>query len=142
ARAPPPGARPRRPPGRGARARRVSPEDRLSQLSDRALALGIVGERLADRDLARAARRHTALHELGGIDEEPRADPLLEPARLQMPHLLAELRQLERDLHRRAALVRDHLRLAVARRIVELDGDEALPGRVLQVLQHALVARV
>ena len=41
-----------------------------------------------------------------------------------------------------AALVRDDLRLLVARRVVELDGHEALAGRVLQVLQHALVAGV
>ena len=40
------------------------------------------------------------------------------------------------------ALVGDDLRFLVARRIVELEAHEALARRVLQVLQHALVAGV
>ena len=41
-----------------------------------------------------------------------------------------------------ARLVRDDLLLDVGRREVELDGDHALAGRVLEVLEHALVAGV
>src|SRR3989442_9737445 len=110
------------------RSARPSAEDCLRELADRALALRVVGEGLPDGNLAGAPRRDAALHQLPGVDEEARADALLQPARLQVAHLLAELGQLEGDLDRGAALVRDHLRLLVARRVVELDGDEALAG--------------
>src|SRR2546430_13744186 len=35
-------------------------------------------------------RRHALAHEQTRVDEEPRADALLEPARLQVAHLLAD----------------------------------------------------
>ena len=94
-------------------------------------------------DTAQARRGgDAAADELAGVDEQARADAFLEAAGLQVAHLLAELGEVHRHLERRAALVRDDLRLLVARRVVEVDGDEALAGRVLQVLEHALVAGV
>ena len=54
----------------------------------------------------------------------------------------AELHELRRSVRVDAGLVGDDLLLDVGRREVELDGDHALAGRVLQVLEHALVAGV
>jgi hypothetical protein len=61
---------------------------------------------------------------------------------LQVAHLLGQLRQIECHLWCAAGLGRDDLSLLPARGIAELDGDEALAGGVLQVLQCRLVARV
>src|SRR5262249_15350155 len=117
-------------------------EDRARQLGDGALALVVVGQRLADRHLARARGRDAAAHELASVDQEPRAHALLQATRAQVADLLAEAGEREADLHRHPALVRDHLGFQLARRVVELDGDEALAGGGLPVLEGALVARV
>ena len=60
----------------------------------------------------------------------------------QVAHLLAQLRQVVRHALVDAGLVRDDLGFLLARRVVELDRDEALAGAVLEVLERALVARV
>ena len=77
-----------------------------------------------------------------GVDEEAGAHTLAESRAAQSADLLAEGRERERGVGVDAALVADDLGLAVARRVVELERDEALAGRVLQVLQDALVAGV
>src|SRR5207302_8489491 len=93
------------------RTRVSSPEDRLRQLADGALALGVVGERAADGHLAGAPRRHAVAHEQTRVEEEPRADALLEPARLQVAHLLAQLGRLGRRLRRDSAPLREQCTL-------------------------------
>src|SRR5205085_1816695 len=108
------------------------------ELCDRALALGVVAQRARHRDVARAPRRDAALDQARGVDQEPRADPFLEPARLELAHALAQLRQAEGDLLRDAALVCDHERLALGRRVIEVDGDEALARGLFEILRHAL----
>src|SRR5215813_4692271 len=60
------------------RTRVNSPEDRLRQLADGALALGVVGQRAADGYLASTSRRHALAHEQTRVDEEPCAHALLE----------------------------------------------------------------
>ena len=80
--------------------------------------------------------------QLAGVDEQARADALAEAVLAQVAHLLAELREVLRDLLGDAALVRDDLRLQLLARVGELDRDEALARAVLQVLERALVARV
>src|SRR5213076_752289 len=81
------------------RTRVSSPEDRLRQLADGALALGVVGELAADGHLAGAPRRHALAHEQACVDEEPRAEAILEADRRQYPNFNGEVRQLERGLH-------------------------------------------
>ncbi len=61
---------------------------------------------------------------------------------LEVPDLLAQAGQVYRCLTAAARFVGDDLGFLLARRVVELDGNEALPGGVLQILQRALVARV
>src|SRR5262252_4037089 len=95
-------------------------EYRARQLGDRALALVIVGEGLADCHLAGASGRDPAPHELASVDQQPRAHALLQPTRAQVANLLAEAGEREADLHRHAALVRDHLGFQLAWCIVEL----------------------
>ena len=60
----------------------------------------------------------------------------------QVAHLDAEPRQGFGLVGTAAAFALDDVGLDVRRRVVELDGDEALPGAGLEVLEGALVARV
>ena len=77
-------------------ARTGSWKDGGAELVDGALALGVVGERLRHRSRAGARAATPLAHELGGVDQQARADALLEAARLQMAHLLAERGELQR----------------------------------------------
>src|SRR5690606_19993549 len=96
----------------------------------------------ADRDIAGAARPDAPAHQRGRIDQQPGADTLVETVVAQCPHLRADARQRVRRGVVHAALVGDDPRLDLEWRVVELDAGEALPGRGLQVLERALVARV
>ena len=59
-----------------------------------------------------------------------------------MPHLLAQHRKLLRDILIDSRLMRDNFDFLVSRRIGELDGHEALAGRMLQIFLDALVAGI
>ena len=109
---------------------------------DAALHVPVVGQRPDHRHLAGPPRRDAAGDELAGVDEQPRADALGQAVLLQVAHLLAQLGQRLGHLPRHPRLVLHDPGLHLPRRVVELDGHEALAGAVLQVLEGALVARV
>ena len=109
---------------------------------DGALDLELVGEPPDDRGLAGAAGRDAAADQPSGVDEQAGRDALGETVFLEVADLLAELGELQRVLGAAVRLPADDLRLLVARRVVELDGDEALPRGVLEVLERGLVAGV
>jgi hypothetical protein len=77
-----------------------------------------------------------------GVDQQARRGSFLEPVLAQRAHLLAQRGEIGRGLEVDAAFVRDDARLELGRRIVELERDEALPRRGLEVLENTLVARV
>jgi hypothetical protein len=60
----------------------------------------------------------------------------------QVPDFFTNARQLKRQSGIDTAFVGDDLRLELARGVIELDRDEALPGTVFEVFDHALVAGV
>src|SRR3990172_1047030 len=117
-------------------------EYRAHHLFDAALHLRVVGKGPHHGHLTGLSRRYPLLDKLAGIDEEPRAHPFAEAVLLEVAHLLAQLGELEGHRLRDATLVGDNARLELPRRIAELDGDEALAGAVLQILQGALIARI
>ena len=80
--------------------------------------------------------------ELARRDEHPRRRHLAQPAGLQPPDGLAEPHEFGRAVVVDAGLVGDDLLLHIRCGKAEFDGDHALARRVLEVLQHALVARV
>ena len=103
----------------------------------------VVGERPGDSDLAGAAWRDALRDQLASVDQEAGADAFAEAVFFQVADLLAEPGEVDRHVSREhAGFVRDDFGFLLARRVVELDGDEALAGRMLEVLERALVARV
>src|SRR5688572_10841318 len=119
-----------------------STEDRADDIVDRSLTLDVVAERVADGDRAGPSRRDAEADQLPRVDEEAGAHAFTTAARRQLPHLFAERSEAQRLPGVHAALVRDDPRFEVAGRVAEVDRHEALSGRVLQILQHALVARI
>ena len=93
---------------------------------------------------ARAASRgaESLGDELTRRDQHPRRRHLAQPAGLQPPDGLAEPHELGRAVVVDAGLVGDDLLLHIRCREAEFDSHHALARRVLEVLQHALVARV
>ena len=83
-----------------------------------------------------------AVHEAAGVDEQPGADALLEAVFLEVADFLGETGEGVRARGVDAALPPDDLSLHVLVRVVELHGDEALTGGLLEVLEGALIAGV
>src|SRR5579885_1541827 len=117
-------------------------KDRGDDFFDAALHFGVVGERPDDAHLAGAAGGDALGDQLAGVDQQPGADPFAEAVLTQVADLFAQLRQLQRRRRVDARLLLDDLRLDLARRIGEVDRDEALARAVLQVFQRTLVAGV
>src|SRR3990170_3769230 len=108
--------------------RHVSLEYGANHLVDAALDLRVVGEGPDHGYLTGLPRRDPLLGKLAGVDEEAGAHALAEAVLLQVPHLLAQLRQVQGDGLAHAALVLDDAGLYVPGRVAKLDGDEALAG--------------
>ena len=91
-----------------------------------------------------ASRGRDALaDQLAGVGQQTRADALGQAVLAQVAHLLAQAGQVVgHALVDTAASWAMISALLLARRVVELDRDEALAGAVLEVLEGALVARV
>src|SRR5262249_51621993 len=107
-------------------------ELRGDDLDDGALHLEIVGDGLADRGLAGGHRLDPAPDELAGVDQKPCRTPLLQAVGTEVSHLLGDLYQLGRGVVVDPRLGLQDGLLGVGRRVVEVDGHEALLGRVLQ----------
>ena len=82
------------------------------------------------------------MDELSGVDEKARADALGESVLLEVAHLLAQLGEVHGHGFADARFMADDAGLKVARRVVKLDGHEALARAVLEVFERALVAGV
>src|SRR5271167_3100214 len=95
-------------------------KDRFYHFVDRALAVGFVGQRPRHCDRRRAPWRNALPDQLAGVDQQAGRDTLFQARRLQMAHLLAQHRELQRDIILDTGLVRDNLDFLVRRRIGEL----------------------
>ena len=103
----------------------------------------IVGDRQDERGIAGRAERHASRHQPTGVDQHARRGAFVQPVALQVARALADRRPecggAPVAMPASCATISVS---TVARRIVEIDRAEALFGRFLQVLQHALVAGV
>ena len=104
--------------------------------------LGVVGQAPYQGHLAGAAGGQPLGDEAGGVDQQAGAGAFLQAVLAQVAHLDAEARQGVGLGGAAAAFALDDVGLDVRRWVVEFDGDEALPGAGLEVLEGALVARV
>src|SRR4051794_31667687 len=77
-----------------------------------------------------------------GVNQESRAHAFFESAGFEVSHLFAQFGEIKSNLNVQATFMCNDLRFFIPRRIREFDGDKALPGRVFEVLENALVARV
>src|SRR6185312_16756844 len=116
--------------------------DRLDYFVDGALAVEFVGERPRHGNSGGAPRCDSFPNQFTGVNQEPSRDAFFESRRLEMANLLAESVQLARHIAIDAGFVRDDLDLFVSGRIIELDRDETLARRMLQVFLDALIPRV
>ena len=91
---------------------------------------------------ARLPYTDAARNQLRRVDQQSRADALVEAAVMQVANALAEFGQVTRQRHVDVRLVGDDLGFDLRRRVVELERDESLARARLQVLGDALVARV
>src|SRR3990172_5798073 len=107
-------------------------KDRAHHFFDAALDVQVVGQRPDDGHLAGASRLDPLGDPPAGVDEQAGADAFAQAVLLQVAHLLAQLGKVFRHRGAHAALMLDNARLDLARRVAELDGDEALAGAVFE----------
>ena len=118
-------------------------EDGPDKVIERPGHVRVVGQRAGDGGIGGFGRRPAgtrlfARHAPAGACWRPRPGPAPLRLRVISPSLTSFRPIAVID----AAFVGDDPRLQVGRRVVELQGDEALPRARLQVLEHALVAGV
>ena len=80
--------------------------------------------------------------QLGRVNQQPSRYSLFKSMSLQVSNLLADQHQVARHLFVDAAFVHQYRQFELGRRVIELHRHESLPGRLLQILEHALIAGV
>ena len=109
---------------------------------DRVLRIRIIRKRSANCNPACALCHNPIVDELPSINEKPCTDTFFEARSFKVANFLSQFCQGHRRIHVDASFVGNDLRLLVARRIVKVDGDKALPCRMFEILENALVTRV
>jgi len=111
-------------------------------LANAALKLAVIGDRAADRDFASKVRMNAAADQLRGIDQQASRYAFFEAVTLQVANLLADQNQIASRLLVDVAFVYQNVSFEWCWRVIELEPDESLPGRLFQILEDALITGV